>query len=137
MLTIDGLKRDRDLLGLQVLRNQPAQDGKPASSLSGEDGSQDLDLASWLAARRALCRGQHVSHGFVVGVEFDWTIGNRWHRGRLVLVGTMVAESEKEIEEMIIKGMTQPLALKQSQDKFIHDMFNGTADGYAGKRIAE
>src|SRR5438093_931744 len=44
MLAIDGLKRDRDLLGLQVLSNQPAQDGKPASSLAGEDGAQDLGL---------------------------------------------------------------------------------------------
>jgi hypothetical protein len=51
--------------------------------------------------------------------------------------GTMVARSEKDMERMLIKSLTQPLALKPCQDKFMKAMFDGTADGNAGRRVAE
>jgi hypothetical protein len=64
-------------------------------------------------------------------IEFDhfWPVANSG--------GTMVAKSEKEMEEMLIMGLTQPEALKSAQDKFMREMFNGTTDGHAGRRVAE
>jgi hypothetical protein len=44
MLPINRLKLDRDLLGGEKIRDQPAQDGWPAASLPGEDAPQGLDL---------------------------------------------------------------------------------------------
>jgi hypothetical protein len=64
-------------------------------------------------------------------IEFDhfWPVASSG--------GTMVAKSETDMEEMLVKGLTQPLALKPCQDKFMNAMFNGTSDGRAGRRVAE
>ena len=51
--------------------------------------------------------------------------------------GTMVAKSEQDMEQMLIQGLTRPESLKPAQDKFMGDMFHGTADGNAGRRVAE
>ena len=51
--------------------------------------------------------------------------------------GTMVAKSEQDMEQMLIQGLTRPESLKPAQDKFMGDMFHGSADGNAGRRVAE
>ena len=43
-VTLGSVKRPLGPAWLQLVSNQPAQDGKPASILAGKDASQDLDL---------------------------------------------------------------------------------------------
>jgi hypothetical protein len=39
MLTVDRLKRDENVLGLQVMRDQSTQDGSPAARLPRENSA--------------------------------------------------------------------------------------------------
>ena len=49
----------------------------------------------------------------------------------------MVAMSEKDMAEMLYKGLTQPKADSEKRHQFIHKMFGDTLDGNSGRRVAE
>lgn len=49
----------------------------------------------------------------------------------------MVARSEKDLKDMLIRGLTQPELDRKKRQNFLKDMFGGVLDGNAGKRVAE
>ena len=49
----------------------------------------------------------------------------------------MVARSEKDMAEMLHRGLAQPVADREHRTRFIRHMFGDTLDGGSGKRIAE
>ena len=49
----------------------------------------------------------------------------------------MVAGSEKDLRDMLIKGITQPGSDSKKRQNFIKEMFGGNLDGNSGRRIAE
>lgn len=50
--------------------------------------------------------------------------------------GAYVARSEKDMESMLRRALEEPLATQAAQDRFMREMFGGTADGKAGQRVA-
>lgn len=48
----------------------------------------------------------------------------------------MVARSEKDMQEMLIKGLTKPKVDSKKRGHFIKKMFHNTLDGNSGKRVA-
>ncbi|MEO8097274.1 MAG: hypothetical protein ABI811_06190 [Acidobacteriota bacterium] len=49
----------------------------------------------------------------------------------------MVARSPQDLEPMIMRGLTEPEALREERARFKESMFGSTLDGRAGSRIAE
>lgn len=49
----------------------------------------------------------------------------------------MVARSEKDLKDMLIKGLTHPELDSKKRQDFIKDMFGDTLDGNSGRRVAE
>lgn len=51
--------------------------------------------------------------------------------------GTMVAQSEDDMLKMLKRGLTRPEADSIARGQFIRDFFGSTADGQAGRRVAD
>ena len=49
----------------------------------------------------------------------------------------MVAKSEDDMRQMLIKGLTRPEADCEARRRFISDFFGSTADGRSGERVAQ
>jgi hypothetical protein len=50
---------------------------------------------------------------------------------------TMIARSETDLRNMVIRGLTEPQADSEKRRRFISGMFGSNLDGNSGKRVAE
>ena len=50
--------------------------------------------------------------------------------------GTMVAQSEDDMRQMLIKGLTEPGAGSRERKQFIKEFYGSMADGNSGQRVA-
>lgn len=73
----------------------------------------------------------HPSDGYARHIRFD-------HFRPVVESGAvMVARSSEELKKFIVRGLTQPEGDSTARQAFVQLFFEGTADGKAGRRVAE
>lgn len=51
--------------------------------------------------------------------------------------GSLLAQSEQDMKQMLKEGLTNPRTGSEARQRFMSEMFDGTLDGRCGRRVAE